>query len=265
MTAKAIVLAGYGLNCEEETQFAFNHVGVDADIVHVNDLIDGHANLKNYQIMAIPGGFSYGDDTGAGNAYANRMRNNLKDQLQEFIARDTLTIGLCNGCQVMVNLGIVPAIDLWRRDLAVMPNASGRYQCRWVDLKVPDTNCVWLKGIEKLHIPVAHGEGNFYATDELLDELEAKNLIAAQYVDQQGELANGAFPTNPNGAARDIAAVIDPTGRVMAMMPHPERGMFMTQRDDWPLIKEQLKREGKDLPKYGDGMKVFQNAADYFV
>ena len=108
---KALILSGYGINCEEETKFAFEQAGAQADIVHVNDLIDGHKKLADYQILAFPGGFSFGDDTGSGNAYANRVRNHLWEEVQKFMQGDKLAIAICNGFQIMVNLGLLPALD----------------------------------------------------------------------------------------------------------------------------------------------------------
>jgi len=263
---KVLVFSGYGLNCEEETLFAFEHVGATGDIVHINDLIDGTYKLDEYQIMAIPGGFSYGDDTGSGNAFANRVRNNLWESVLDFVAKDTLVIGICNGCQALANLGLVPALEgKWgERNIALEHNSTARYQCRWVDLKVSSEKSIWLRDIKTLHIPVAHGEGKFSMGEDALAKLKEKDMVAAHYIKPSGELADGEFPYNPNGSLEDIAAVCDDTGRVLAMMPHPERGMFFTQREDWPLLKEQYKREGKELPQEADGMQVFRNAVEYF-
>ena len=264
MSAKVIVLAGYGLNCEEETFFAFNHCGVEGKIVHVNDLIETPTMLQDYQIMAVPGGFSYGDDTGSGNAFAQKMKLAILDELKSFVERDTLTIGICNGCQILVNLGLVPALNVYgQRDVAVTYNATARYQCRWIDVKV-ESNSPWFDGIEKLHLPVAHGEGRFMMEDETLEALKANNQIAARYVTPDGSLANEEFPYNPNGSIFDIAAMSDPTGRVVAIMPHPERGMLMSQRDDYHELKDSAQRSGKTLPEEADGMDLFHNAAKYF-
>jgi len=265
MTAKALVIAGYGLNCEEETALAFRHVGFDADIMHINDVIESPKALHNYQALSVPGGFSYGDDTGSGNAFAQKMRLTLGDALKEFIARDTLTIGICNGCQVVVNLGLVPAIDneYGVRQVAVTHNASARYQCRWIDLKVENTNSPWLQNIESLHVPVAHGEGRFMMEDNTLRTLQDNNQIALRYA-KDGNAANGEFPYNPNGSTDDIAGITDESGRVFVLMPHPERGMFAWQRDDYAALKDKARRDGQALPDNSDGIKIFENAATYF-
>ncbi len=264
MTAKALVLAGYGLNCEEETLHAFEYNGLDGKIIHINDLIENPKELETAQVLAIPGGFSYGDDTGAGNAYAQKIKLALMDELKSFIERDTLTIGICNGCQILTNLGLTPptGAEYGERKTAVTYNASARYQCRWVDLKITNDS-PWLQGVESMHIPVAHGEGRFMMEDETLKTLQDNNQIAAIYT-KDGQPANGEFPFNPNGSIADIAAMTDPSGRVLAMMPHPERGMFTTQRDDYMEIKDATQRSGSKVSETTDGMALFQNAATYF-
>src|SRR3989338_5082256 len=171
---KVIVLAGYGLNCEDETAYAFNLAGAQADIVHINDLINGRKNLKQYQIMAIPGGFSYDDDTGSGKAYANRLKNHLAQDLASFTNGDRLVIGICNGFQVLTNLGFLPG--------ALTFNSNARYTDRWVDLKITGDG-PWLKDIKTLSVPIAHGEGKFYADKRTLNKLKKDKAIgiAAKY------------------------------------------------------------------------------------
>ncbi|MCB9983097.1 MAG: phosphoribosylformylglycinamidine synthase subunit PurQ [Rhodospirillales bacterium] len=265
MTAKVLVLAGYGLNCEEETLHGFEHAGLSGQIRHINDLIDSPKELDEIQILAIPGGFSYGDDTGAGNAYAQKLKLALWEPLQKFIARDTLTIGICNGCQILTNLGLNPptGTPYGDRKIAVTYNETARYQCRWIDLKITSTS-PWLNGIERMHIPVAHGEGRFMMSDETLKTLQDNGQIAAQYIKPDDTPANGEFPYNPNGSLNDIAAITDETGRILTIMPHPERGMFTSQRDDYMQIKDTARREGKPLPETTGGMALFHNAAQYF-
>ena len=289
MSAKALILAGYGLNCEEETQFAFQHVGLGTQIRHINDLIDNPKELNEVQILVVPGGFSYGDDTGSGNAFAQKMKLALWDHLQTFVTRDTLTLGICNGCQIITNLGLVPALDqkYGQRIVAVTHNLTARYGCRWIDVKTGKSNSPWLEGIETLHIPVAHGEGRFMMDQAILQRLEKNGQIALQYVkrrpgkgrdlpaikaqdpglrrnDADWVLAAGEFPYNPNGSQADIAGITDETGKILALMPHPERGMFTWQRDDYDRLKDRAQRDGKPLRETADGMAIFQNAAKYF-
>ena len=264
--SKVMVLAGYGLNCEEETLHAFEHAGLTGVIRHINDLIENPQELNNVQILAVPGGFSYGDDTGSGNAFAQKMKLALWDHLKRFVERDTLTIGICNGCQILTNLGLAPPAghDYGERLVAVTYNLTARYQCRWIDLKVEPNNSPWLTGVRSLHVPVAHGEGRFMMEPGTLKTLQKNNQIAFTYVKPDGQPANGEFPFNPNGSNVDIAGITDPTGRVLAVMPHPERGMFTWQRDDYDRLKDKAQREGRKLPLESDGMALFRNAAAYF-
>lgn len=263
-----LLLTGYGINCEEETAFAFQKSGSRTKIIHINDLIEDRKLLDEAQILVFPGGFSYGDDTGSGKALANRIKNNLFDEIINFVARDTLILGICNGFQVITNLGLVPALCGFTgmAEVALEHNKTFRYQCRWVDLEINSkSQCIFTKGINRIHIPVAHGEGNFFATPKVLQQLEELNLVTMRYIKPSGEPANQEFPFNPNGSVNDIASICDKTGRIMGMMPHPERGMFFTQRDDWTYLKEKYKREGKELPEYSDGIAIFKNAVEYFL
>lgn len=266
MSADVLVLSGYGLNCEEETLHAFAYAGFSGKIRHINDLIENPKELQDTQILAIPGGFSYGDDTGSGNAFAQKMKLALWDHLRKFVERDTLTIGICNGCQILSNLGLTPPAGqpCGTRLIALTHNLTARYQCRWVDLSVnAKNNSPWLGGIERLHIPVAHGEGRFMMDEATLETLKSHNQIAARYT-KDGAPAKGEFPYNPNGSLDDIAAITDESGRVLAIMPHPERGMFIWQRDDYDRLKDGAQREGKALREEADGMALFRNAAKYF-
>lgn len=266
-TPRVLVLTGYGINCDEETAFAFRAAGAAADIVHINDLIGNRAMLDQYQVFSFPGGFSYGDDTGSGKALANRIKNNLIDEIRRFAERDTLMLGICNGFQVMVNIGIVPALAGFtgRAEAALEHNNTSRYQCRWVDLTVERSSpSVFTRGIDRLHIPVAHGEGSFFAGDDVIARIEKEGLVSLRYVRPDGARAGGEFPFNPNGSINDIASISDRSGRIMGMMPHPERGMFFTQRDDWTLQKEMLARESASMPEMADGFRIFMNAVEYF-
>lgn len=262
MSAKVLVLAGYGLNCEEETLHAFEHVGMSGAIRHINDVIESPKELEEYQVLALPGGFSYGDDTGSGNAFAQKMKLALWDELLTFTARDTLTIGICNGCQILANLGLIPKVG--ERKVAVTYNENARYQCRWIDLKANSaSSSPWLTGIDGMHVPVAHGEGRFMMDEATLKALQDNNQIAFQYI-KGDTLAQGEFPHNPNGSLDDIAALTDETGRILAIMPHPERGMFTWQRDDYDTLKDQTARTGAEMKEEADGLALFANAFQYF-
>lgn len=254
-TPQAIVLSGYGLNCEEETAFAFTMAGVAAQVVHLADLIEKPTLLKKYQILAVPGGFSFGDHTGSGRAYANKVKNHLGDHLKRFTERDTLTLGICNGFQILTHIGLLPG--------SLTHNTVPRYQDRWVDLKIQGDS-PWLKGIETLTVPIAHGEGRYTADEKTLDQLKEDKAIAATY--SKGTVCDEFnLAANPNGSTLDIAGVTAGGGRVLGMMPHPERALLFTHLPHWPRLKEECVRAGKPLPKQAGGLAIFQNAKKYFA
>ncbi len=264
---RALVLTGYGINCDEETRYAFEKAGAEAKIVHINDLIDDRKMLDGYQIFSFPGGFSFGDDTGSGKALAHRILNNLLDEFRAFIERDTLMLGICNGFQVMANIGVVPGLagPIGETEVSLEHNETSRYECRWVDCAIErNTPCIFVKGMERLHVPVAHGEGRFYAPRRKLEDIERNDLVVMRYAMPGGGRAAGKYPYNPNGSLSDIAAVCDTTGRIMGMMPHPERHIFFTHREDWTLLKEKMMREGRPVPEEGEGLAIFKNAVRYF-
>lgn len=243
---KIIILSGYGLNCEEETKFAFESLGGIADIVHINDLILRPKILIEYDVLVFPGGFSYGDDTGSGKAYANKFKNHLSKELEEFLSRNTLAIGICNGFQIMANLGILPG--------ALTYNKNGQYMDRWVDLKVVGRS-PWLKGIKKISLPIAHGEGHYIISQKEYKKMEENKEIAFKY--EKGKICEFQnLEKNPNGSDYDIAGVLAYDGRVLGMMPHPERGMFAHQSPLWQISKNEKRK--------GAGLAIFKNAVDYF-
>ena len=252
---RVLIFSGYGLNTEDETKSAFEMVGATADIVHINDIIARPAILNKVQIVVFPGGFSYGDDTGSGKAYANRVKQHLGDALQKFLARDTLAVGICNGFQIITNAGILPG--------ALIANDSARYICRWVDLEVTG-NSPWLAGIKTLSIPIAHGEGKYYAPEKTLAKLASDNAIALRYFG--GETSKYLnLPANPNGSLENIAGITGYNGRVLGLMPHPERAVRFPQLPHWTYLRESYVRQGKALPTEGPGLQIFKNAVNYFT
>lgn len=264
MKPKVLVFSGYGLNSEVETAYGFELAGANADIVHINDLIENKNKINDYQILSFPGGFSYGDDTGAGNAYANKVKNHLWEVIEKFLQKDKLIIGICNGCQIVANLGLVPAFEkkYGEKEVALLHNKSARLITRWTDMKVT-SKTPWLAGIDTLSLPIAHGEGRFFAEKKDLIKLNKGKQIALQYI--EGVTSNYLdVSANPNGSIDDIAGLIDESGKVLALMPHPERGMFFNQLPHWQLIKEQYNRSGKKLPVEGPGLQIFKNAVKYF-
>jgi phosphoribosylformylglycinamidine synthase subunit PurQ / glutaminase len=261
---KALIMSGFGINSEMETKVVLARAGMGADIVHINDLIDGRFNLLDYRLLVFPGGFSYGDDTGAGNAYANRVRNNLWKDVEEFLTGDNLVLGICNGFQILANLGLVPAFDRqYKRDIALMPNRKGVLECRFITLK-PAADNLWTRGIEHMYCPVAHGEGNFFCSRDTLDRIRRQKMIAFTYCREDLTPARGEYPYNPNGSLEDIAGITSADGKVLGLMPHPERAMEFTGLYDWPLLREQMKRAGIAIPSESMNMQLFRNIVASF-
>ena len=267
MTAKirALVLTGFGLNCDLETAHALELAGAKAERVHINALIDGSAHLDNYQIIAFGGGFSWGDDHGAGVLQAVRLRTNIGDQLLSFVERQRLVIGICNGFQTLVNLGLLPGFDgdYQARTVALTYNDCGNFRDDWVTLKMePQTPCVFTEGLDQIDLPIRHGEGKFYAAPEVLSRLEANHQIVARYATPDGTPAGGAFPFNPNGSLADVAGICDPTGRVFGLMPHPEAYNHWTNHPLWTRQCDALRRRGQTSLPDGltPGIQLFRNA-----
>ena len=255
MKPKVLILYGYGINCDNETQFGFGLAGAEAEKVHINQLISGEKGLRDYQILAIPGGFSFGDDIGAGKVLATKIKYNLAEEFQEFINEEKLIIGICNGFQVLVKLGILPGFDknYTNQDVTLTFNNSGRFEDRWVWLKINQKSpCIFTKGIEKLYLPVRHGEGKFVSKNEIIRErLIAQNQIVVHYADDRGNLSD--YPWNPNGSELNIAGICDETGRIFGLMPHPESFLFPQNHPRWTRMKI----------KEGEGLKIFKNAVSF--
>ncbi len=271
-TPRALVLTGYGLNCDLETQYALTLAGFVADRVHVSELINPEAGqpsreLKNYHLLVIDGGFSWGDDHGAGVLLATRLKTKLKIELGEFIAAGKLIMGICNGFQAMVNLGLLPGFQgrYDQREVALVANDCGNFRDDWVHLKVhSESVCLFTKGLGTLELPVRHGEGKFYAPEGVLRQLIDHTQVALSYALPSGARAEGRFPDNPNGSLLDIAGICDPTGRIFGLMPHPEGNHHFTQHPNWTLQRELRKREEKQLEnEEGAGLKIFRNAYEY--
>ena len=266
---KALVLAGYGLNCDNETAYAFELAGATADRVHINSLIDGSATLDDYQIIAFGGGFGWGDDHGAGVIQALRMKTNIGDKIVEFVEKGNLVLGICNGFQAIVNLGLLPGFDheYRTRSVALTYNDCGNFRDDWIVLTVnPNSPCIFTRGIDRIDLPVRHGEGKFYAENATIERLIADDQVVVQYALPDGRPAGHRFPYNPNGSVSDIAGICDPTGRIFGLMPHPEAYNSFTNHPDWTRNKETWKRSGKPVASdITPGIKVFHNAVAFFT
>ncbi|MCF7958566.1 MAG: phosphoribosylformylglycinamidine synthase I, partial [Phycisphaerae bacterium] len=248
-----------GTYCNLEMCHAFELAGAVTEEVHVNRLIENPKLMADYQILALPGGFSYGDDIAAGKILANQLEHHFSNEVREFIEADKLVLGICNGFQVLVKAGILPGLavaDGVKADqqATITYNDSGKFEDRWVWLEPATDKCVFIQPGQRVYIPVAHGEGKVcFATPEILKQAKANNQIAYRYVDQDGK--SGDYPINPNGSLDHIAGLCDTTGRVMGMMPHPERFIHKTHHPRWT-------REKIEQP---DGLSVFTNAVKYFA
>ncbi len=264
---KALVLTGYGLNCDVETAHALELAGAHATRVHINELIDGTVELNDFRILVFGGGFSWGDDHGAGVIQAVRMKTNLGNKIQAFIDDGHLVLGICNGFQTLVNMGLLPGFDLdyTQRSVAITFNDCGNFRDQWVSLKVnPASPCVFTRGIDQMELPVRHGEGKFYADDTAIQRLLQNNQVTVQYAVPDGQPANLQFPYNPNGSIYDIAGICDPSGRIFGLMPHPEAFNHWTNHPEWTRQKETIKRQGGDIESLPTvGVRLFQNAVEY--
>lgn len=266
---KALIFTGYGLNCDYETQYALAQAGARADRVHINEVISHKAvRLDDYQILVFGGGFSWGDDHGAGVIMAAKMKRHLGDEIARFVDSGKLIIGICNGFQCLVNLGLLPALESRydERRVALTCNDTGNFVDTWVKLRVnSDSPCVFTRNIVSIDLPVRHGEGKFFAAENDLRELFLRNQVVLQYADPAGNEANGHYPWNPNGSLGDIAGICDPTGRILGLMPHPEAYNHVSNHPAWPTAKQSLLREGKTLESSeGKGIQFFRNAVEYF-
>jgi len=259
MPVKALVLRTAGTNCDEETQFAWEQAGAEAERVHINSLLEDPKRLADYQILTIPGGFSYGDDIAAGKIFANQIVHHLAEVVQEFLAADHLVLGICNGFQVLAKCGLLPGSDGARVTLAqkatLTSNDRGLFEDRWVHLRVDTDRCVFLEKGEVLDMPIAHAEGKFVpANGTPIETLEAGGRIAVRYVDPAGHSGAG-YPWNPNGSVGDVAGLCDATGRIFGLMPHPERNVLPWHHPHWT-------RRGAGAE--GDGLRVFRRGVEYF-
>jgi phosphoribosylformylglycinamidine synthase subunit PurQ / glutaminase len=263
----ALVLTGYGLNCDAETAFALEQAGASAQRVHINALVEGAVRLEDFELLVFIGGFGWGDDHGAGVIQALRMKTAMGPRLIDFVASGRLVLGICNGFQALVNLGLLPGFDgdYCTREVALIGNACGNFRDQWVRLQVdPHSVCVFTRGIQAADLPVRHGEGRLYADPAVIRRLQSAGQIVLRYAGSDGRPAGGSFPHNPNGSVDDIAGICDPTGRVFGLMPHPEAYNDWTNHPEWLRERERARRAGRPFG-IGQtvGTRMFTNAVQY--
>jgi phosphoribosylformylglycinamidine synthase len=257
---KAVILRTAGTNCAYETQYALEKAGADVDLMHVNQLVREKGLLSPYHIFVLPGGFTYGDDIAAGKVLANQLRQQILDELTRFIDDGKLIIGICNGFQVLMKMGLLPEVKGTqtsssgnKQRFTLTYNDSNKFEDRWVYLKSASNKSVFVDNDSFMYVPIAHAEGKFVAEDsEDIEKLDKSGQIVFKYVDKNGNMSG--YPWNPNGSSDNIAGVCDSTGRILGMMPHPERHIDPTQHPRW--TREGLKAEG-------DGIVIFRNAVNY--
>jgi len=253
MSVRVLVLRTAGTNCDEETAFAFRLAKAEVTKLHVNVLRSHPERMREFHVLVIPGGFSYGDDLGAGKVLANEMIASLRDPLQTFLDDGKVILGICNGFQVLVKTGLLPGVSMWNQQATLTFNDSHLFEDRWTYLHAPANRCVLVEDGERLYLPVAHAEGKFVVSDQdVLAQLHADGQIIYQYTDADGQLAG--YPWNPNGSVDNVAGICDPTGRVLGMMPHPERHCLPLHDPRWP-------RQG--LQSEGEGLRIFRRAVQF--
>jgi phosphoribosylformylglycinamidine synthase I len=253
---RVLILRAPGTNCDEETAHAFSLAGGLPERWHINRLLEEPARVADYQVLCVPGGFSYGDDIAAGRILGNQMQHHLAGALEEFRAAGKLILGVCNGFQILMKTNLLVAADENGATATLTLNDSGKFEARWVRLSVGPNRCVFLQGIREMELPVAHAEGKFVVRDaKIFASLDDEKRVVMRYAAKPGA-GSVSYPDNPNGAMGDIAGVCDETGRVFGLMPHPERFVDPMQHPRWTRESHR---------EVGDGLKVFQNAVRYFL
>ena len=262
MQPRVLIITGYGLNCEAESVEAWKRAGAQPLPVHLNDLLLRPTFLRECDALMFIGGFSYGDHMGSGHVLAHRVKHHLGDQLQEFVQAGKLILGVCNGFQVMVKMGLLPGLGrgFLRPQVALLQNECGAFQDRWVHLVFDRASpCVFTRGLERMDLPVRHGEGRFFVPGgSLRRELQQKHLIPCRYADPATGRPTDRFPWNPNGSWEAAAGLCDPSGRIFGLMPHPEAFLFRENHPCWDHP-----RWNRASSRGGQGLEIFRNAVAY--
>jgi len=252
---KVLVLRTAGTNCNEETAYAFARFGARVTQAHVNSVVSGKVKLSHFHILVLSGGFSHGDDIASGRILANELRLKLGDDIRKFIAAGKLVIGICNGFQILAKAGILPGLGSKGQEATLFHNDSAKFEARWTHLSAEGSKCVWTKGLpRRIFLPVAHGEGKFIPLNaRVLKKIEDNGQVVFRYCAPDGK--KPSYPQNPNGSIADIAGICDTTGRVLGLMPHPERHLVFEQHPFWTRLPKG--------PVLGDGARIFENGINY--
>lgn len=262
---KALVITGYGINCEKETAKACELAGGEVSFIHAQMMFSSTFPWDQAHLILFPGGFSFGDELGAAKAFANRLSYHamqLRDRLQRFVDRGNCILGICNGFQLLVKLGLLPGNDGFNQTVSLTGNDSSRFECRWVHHKVCPSPCIFTRGVHSLYLPIRHGEGKLVGNSSVISNLFQSQQVVLQYTHEDGKIATD-FPDNPNGSIDGIGGICDSTGRIFGMMAHPEAALSFTNDPRWTRTKENLLRSGHELPKHGPGLTLFKNAINY--
>ena len=267
---KSLIITGFGINCEEEMAAAYKIAGAESEIVHLNDILLGKKSIHNFDILNFPGGFSFGDDLGSGKVLANKMKFKklqsgklFLDDLKDFIASGKYIFGICNGFQFLVKMGLLPDVAKnFNQEVTLTKNNSAKYEDRWVWCKVNEnSNSPFLTGIEKIQVPVRHGEGKLIIKNEEIKKVIIENnLNCLSYCDENG-YETAEYPQNPNGSDLNCAALTNESGQVFGMMPHPEAFLSLYNHPNWG----QLKRQNPKISEDGEGLQIFKNIVDKII
>jgi phosphoribosylformylglycinamidine synthase len=255
----ALIFGGLGINCEKEMAHACTVAGANSSIIPIQAFLNGMITLDDYQLLCFPGGFSFADELGAGKVLANRLvyaHSGLKEKLVQFVENGNAILGICNGFQLLVKMGLLPG-DPGNQSVSLAHNDSSRFENRWVHHSVQPNHSIFLKGLTSMYLPIRHGEG------KLIGEYDT-HFIPLKYATEMGN-ATQTYPANPNGSAHAAAGLVDKTGRILGMMAHPEAALYFTQDPRWQAEKELRMRRGDPIPTHGDGYALFYNAINYFV
>jgi phosphoribosylformylglycinamidine synthase len=269
-SVRCLVVTGFGINCEEETAAAYQMTGAEAQIIHLSEIFSERVSVHEYDVLNLPGGFSFGDDLGSAKVLATKLTHKKMksgrrfiDELLKFLGDGKFILGVCNGFQVLVKTGLLPNIGgTLQQEVTLTHNDSGKFEDRWCVCRVSDrAPSAFLRGIELIDLPVRHGEGKLVFRDEAVKQaVIERSLNCLSYCDTSG-CATGEYPFNPNGSELGCAALADETGQILGIMPHPEAYLSLYNHPNWA----QRRRMEPGIPEVGEGSRVFKNIVEHIA